>query len=64
MKANNKQPLWMPQGSVRSILALALTGVTCAMALGGTISGETFLTVQAVVVSFYFGTKSNQQPSE
>ena len=52
------QPLWMPPGSVRSILALALTGVTCVMALQAQISGETFLTIQATVVAFYFGTKS------
>lgn len=57
MKANNKQPLWLPEGSVRSILALLLVGVTCFLAVTGSITGEAFLTIAAAVTAFYFGSK-------
>lgn len=54
-----KQPLWLPRGSVRAILAIALTGVICGLAAVGTVSGDAFLAVQASVIAFYFGTKAN-----
>ncbi|MGN1133720.1 MAG: hypothetical protein ACI4RN_04600 [Oscillospiraceae bacterium] len=48
---------------VKSIVTMALTGVFCVLALNGIVSGEQFLTVFTVVISFYFGTqyqKSNK----
>ncbi|MGN1113817.1 MAG: hypothetical protein ACI4RC_01690 [Oscillospiraceae bacterium] len=42
---------------VKSIVTLALTGVFCTLAVSGAISGEQFLTVFTVVISFYFGTQ-------
>lgn len=57
---NSKAPLWLPYGSIRALLALALVGVTCVMALTDRITGEAFLTLVSAVVAFYFGTKAAQ----
>lgn len=61
---NPKAPLWMPYGSIRGLLALALVGVTCVLALNGSITGEAFLTIVAVVIGFYFGAKSPTNPND
>lgn len=43
--------------SVKSIVTIILTAVFAFMAINGTISQD-FMTIYAVVVAFYFGTKS------
>lgn len=43
--------------SVKSILTLMLCIVFCFLSSRGVISGEQFLTVFTVVISFYFGTQ-------
>ena len=43
---------------VKSIMTLLLTVVFCVLALTKTISGQEFLTIFTVIVSFYFGTQS------
>lgn len=58
-----KQPLWMPKGSVRALIALSLTAVTCYLAVAGAISGESFLAVQGTVAAFYFGAKAGNPPA-
>jgi hypothetical protein len=58
------QPLWMPKGSGRLIMALMFTVVTCILAITGGISGEAFLAVEAAVTAFYFGTKSGSSMPE
>ena len=40
--------------------ALVLTGVFAALALRGVVSGQDFLTIFLIVVSFYFGTQSQK----
>jgi hypothetical protein len=52
------QPLWLPKGSGRLIMALAFTAVTCYLALSGKIDGMAFLAVQSSVMAFYYGSKS------
>lgn len=47
---DNKSPLWLPAGSVRAILALALTA---AFIFGRIESG-----IIGVVLGFYFGAKA------
>ena len=47
--------------TVKSIVTIALTAVFAVLALRGVISGEQFLTVFTVVVSFYFGTQSEKR---
>ena len=46
--------------SVKSLTTLTLTAVFAVMALRGTISQD-FMTVDAVVIAFYFGTQSQKQ---
>lgn len=50
--------------TVKSIVTVVLTGVFAALALMGVISGEQFLTIFTVVVSFYFGTQAEKKNSE
>lgn len=42
--------------NVKSIVTLVLTGVFSFLAINGTITGESFLTIFTVIISFYFGT--------
>ena len=49
---------------VKSIVTLALTAVFAVLALKGIISGEQFLTIFTVIISFYFGTQVNKKGSE
>lgn len=46
--------------TVKSIVTLALTAVFCFLSITGDISGDKFLTVFTVIISFYFGTKYEQ----
>jgi len=47
----NDQPLWLPQGSVRSILALSL--------VGGFMAGYVPIEVVTLVLGFYFGVQQS-----
>lgn len=46
--------------SVKSIVTLTLTAVFAALAIRGDITGQDFLTVFLMVISFYFGTQSKK----
>lgn len=46
---------------VKSIMTLLLTLIFCILAVTGVISGEQFLTIFTVVVSFYFGTQATKK---
>ena len=43
--------------TVKSIVTMALTIVFCALSITGAVTGEQFLTIFTVVISFYFGTQ-------
>lgn len=43
--------------TVKSVVTLTLTGVFSYLSIRGTISGQEFLTIFTVIVSFYFGTQ-------
>jgi len=60
---NPKAPLWLPYGSVRAILALALSLVFCAGFLSGGITADAFTPVVVAVAAFYFGAKSPTNPN-
>lgn len=47
--------------TVKSIVTILLSAVFAVLALRGTISGQEFLTVFTVVVSFYFGTQAERK---
>lgn len=46
--------------SVKSIVTVTLTAVFAALALRGDITGQDFLTIFLMVISFYFGTQSKK----
>ena len=46
---------------VKSIVTLLLTVVFAVLALTKVISGEQFLTIFTVVISFYFGTQTQKK---
>ena len=46
--------------SVKSIVTIVLTIVFAVLALRGDITGQDFLTIFLIVISFYFGTQSQK----
>jgi len=53
------QPLWLPKGSIRAILAL---GLVAAVIIG--TGGDVIQTLATAVISFYFGTKAGSELPE
>ena len=49
---------------VKSIVTFVLTGVFAYLSIKGTISGQDFLQVVWMVVSFYFGTQSGKKEAK
>ena len=50
--------------AVKSIVTILLTAVFCYLSVIGVISGDQFLTVFTVVISFYFGTQHEKQSAK
>lgn len=50
--------------NVKSIVTIILTIVFAILALTNRISGQEFLTVFAVIISFYFGTQAERKEAE
>ena len=48
---------------VKSIVTILLSAVFCILALKGNINTQEYLTVFAVVISFYFGTQHERSAS-
>ena len=46
---------------VKSIVTVLLTVFFCVLSARGTVSGQEFITVFTVVISFYFGTQHERQ---
>ena len=46
--------------SVKSIVTIVLTAVFTVLALRGDITGQDFMTIFLMVISFYFGTQSQK----
>ena len=49
---------------VKSIVTLILTIVFAIMTIKGSVAADQFLTVFAVVISFYFGTQSERKTTQ
>ena len=47
--------------NVCSIIAFALSGVFCYLAVVGVITAEQFMTIFSMVISFYFVTKKKEE---
>ncbi len=46
--------------SVKSIVTITLTAVFTVLALRGDVTGQDFMTIFLMVISFYFGTQSQK----
>lgn len=57
-----KQPLWMPEGSVRSIGFLMMTATLCYLTYKGIIGAEAFLAIAGLALKFYYDSK--EKPKE
>lgn len=61
---NPNEPLGLPHGSVRAILALMVVGATVgAYALSGQVA-EGLIGIAGMVIGYYFGTRSGSGPAE
>ena len=49
---------------VKSIVTFVLTGVFAYLSIIGVVSGEQFLTVFTMVISFYFGTQAGKKETQ
>ena len=47
--------------TVKSIVTFLLTLVFCYLSVIGTITGQDFMTVFAVVIAFYYGTQAEKK---
>ena len=56
---NKDQPLWLPKGSIRALLASALIGATIASAFVHAEITAGLLTLATVVVKDYFEARKN-----
>lgn len=54
---NHRQPLWMPRGSVRALLALMLVGTMCVLVITGRIDVAVFAGLAGVALNAYFETR-------
>lgn len=50
--------------TVKSIVTLLLTGIFSFLAIKGTITGQEFMTIFTVIISFYFGTQATKENKE
>ena len=50
--------------SVKSIVTIILTAIFAYLSVMGRISGEQFLTIFTVIISFYFGTQTIKESGE
>lgn len=46
--------------SVKSLVTIVLTAIFAVLALRGDITGQDFMTIFLIVVSFYFGTQTQK----
>lgn len=49
--------------TVKSLVTLILTGVFAVLALSGSVSQD-FMTIYAVIISFYFGTQHQRREGQ
>lgn len=54
---DEKQPLWMPRGSVRAILAFMLVGATIYFTYVDATVPDVLGTLAGTAVGFYFGAR-------
>lgn len=60
----NDKPLWMPEGSVRAILALGLTTAAITASFIQALPGEYLWPAALTVNAFYFGSAPKRKGDE
>jgi len=53
------EPLGLPKGSIRAIIAISIVGAAIYKLVIGDIDPEQFLLISSVVTGFYFASKSS-----
>ena len=61
MPENNKNPLWLPVGSVRAIIALTVVGAGVGMFIAKGNVPEALVGIIGLVIGFYFGKKAGEE---
>lgn len=61
---DGSQPLGLPRGSIRAIIALAFTGAIIAMFVTGTPMNEAVLASWGLIVGNYFGSRGTTSTAE
>lgn len=56
---NNFEPLWMPRGSVRALLAIGLVGSVAGGFFMGMIEAKDLVQLAGIAVAFYFAGRQN-----
>ena len=66
---NASEPLGLPEGSVRALIALAATAAVIYLFVTGQVVPDQLMTVTTLVIGYYFGARvdggiqSNPQPA-
>lgn len=50
-------PLWLPEGSVRAILALGITAVACYTVINGLETADWFIAATVAILNMYFNVR-------
>jgi len=50
-------PLWMPKGSIRAIIALGVVLSAVGMLAVGKLDADTFIMITAIITGYYFVSK-------
>jgi len=58
------QPLGLPKGTVRGVIAIVLTLTFAILALKSKIEAKDVVAVFMMALGFYFGSRNNQSPSQ
>ena len=56
-----EEPLWLPKGSVRAIVALGLTGGAIYSLVTGNNVPEWYITAVGSVIGYYFATRQTEK---
>ena len=51
------------KGTVGALIAIALVGTLCFLAIRGDLDGPTFLTVALLPVAYHFGKNGSEKPT-
>jgi len=60
---DNRQPLWLPRGSIRAIIALIVVAPVAILALTSniTLTGDQFVGLVSLIIGAYFVQKTAAQ---